>query len=192
MGGSKRAKILITTTRRPSPRTRSLVKDLVSVIPGAIRFTRGHYNIEELSFEATAVGAARVIIVGTMRGNPSILRFYEPRPPKLYHIASLIVKGVALSREIGSGKLPSLRGLRLKVYPGSSEGTVPRVSELLMRGLMAGLAIEKRDGRAVVVSVDPRGSEAILTFWFRGAMVGPRLRVIPARRLELMVAKCEG
>ena len=137
--------------------------------------------MEELSFEAAAIHARRVIIIGTMRGNPSILRFYEPRPPKLHHIGSLIIRGVALSREIGTGRPSMLRGFDLKIYPEGSEEPVPLVTEILMRGLLAGLALEKRVKRAVVILAEPRGGESVLTFWSEGIMVGPRLRVVPTR-----------
>lgn len=95
------SKVLVTTSRRPSNRVRSFVKDLASVIPGALKITRGHYSMEELVREAMLHGADRIVVVGGRKGNPGIIRVYGFIPQNLeaVNIVTFIVKGVTLSRE---------------------------------------------------------------------------------------------
>lgn len=93
--------IIVTTSRRPGKRLRSFVKDLASVLPRAERVTRGHLTMQELAVLALNRGVNRVVVVAERRGNPGIIRVYEPKPapPRLENIVSFIVKGVSLSRE---------------------------------------------------------------------------------------------
>ncbi len=175
-------RIIITTSRRPSPRTRSLVKDLVGVIPGAVRLTRGHLTYQELSIEATTLGADRVVIVGEKRGNPSIMRIYEPEPPEgLNNIVTLIIKGVKLAREAGVPNRAKARILRVE-HDGGEDAM--EVAEALVRGLHAKLTPTR--GPSVVAKLESRGDkEVLLTFTSNGSQVGPTLRIgIPWRMIK--------
>ncbi|MCE4602472.1 MAG: hypothetical protein F7C08_03395 [Desulfurococcales archaeon] len=173
--------IIITTSRRPSPRTRSLVKDLAGVIPGATRLTRGHLTYQELSIEAATLGADRVVVVGEKRGNPSIMRIYEPIPPKgLNNIVTLIIKGVKLAREAGVPSRARARFLRVE-HDGSEDSM--EVAEALVRGLHARLTPVEP---SVVARLESRGyREVLLTFTSNGLSVGPVLRIgIPWRMIK--------
>jgi U3 small nucleolar ribonucleoprotein protein IMP4 len=106
--------LLITTSRHTSPRVRSFVKDLVSVLPRSIRIQRGHKTLEDLAIEAYTRGLKYVLVVSEFRGNPGRLSLFEVQAeitPKLVKIADLILKGVKLSRE---------NPLASKVYGASS------------------------------------------------------------------------
>lgn len=96
--------IMITTSRRPSPRLRSLVKDLVSVLPRSIKVNRGHKSLVELALEAKRLGLKYVIIVTERKGNPGGLTFYEVEEvgagrAQLKRLSTIILRGVKLSRE---------------------------------------------------------------------------------------------
>ncbi len=99
--------IIITTTRRPSRRTRSFVRDLYHVIPEAVRRNRGKMSLEDLNDLALELGAERVLVVGTSRGNPSSLTFYEPSPLTIRPISQIHLRGVSLRREITEKRAPS-------------------------------------------------------------------------------------
>lgn len=103
--------ILITTTRRPSRRTRSFVRDLYHVVPDSMRRNRGKMSMEDLNGLAIKEGADRVIIVGTQRGNPSFLAFYEPSPFRLKPISLVRLDGVSLRREVTDRRAPCARRL---------------------------------------------------------------------------------
>ncbi len=89
-------KILITTSREPSQRTRSFVKDLVSVIPGSERLTRGKAPLEDLIYEAEDREAERVVVVEERQGNPSRIIVYDLNGKPIY---TFILRGVSLARE---------------------------------------------------------------------------------------------
>ncbi len=99
---------LLTTSREPSYRTRSFIKDFSSVLPGVIRTHRGKKTLLELALEAKRFGAKYIIIVGEKKGNPSIIRIYrlipysstEIQEQLMKHIVTLILSGVKLSREM--------------------------------------------------------------------------------------------
>lgn len=96
--------ILITTSHRPSPRVRSFIKDLVSILPGATKMNRGHKTLAELAIEAFARGLNYVAIVSERGGNPSTISIYEITAesifrPQLLKTADLVIQGVRLSRE---------------------------------------------------------------------------------------------
>jgi len=67
--------ILISTSRRPSTRTRSFVKELLGVIPLSFQVTRGKKSIEELKDVAILKDCRRLMIVESKDGNPSTLSF---------------------------------------------------------------------------------------------------------------------
>lgn len=96
--------ILITASRRPSPRTRSFIKDLVSILPGSKRVNRGHKSLTELAIEAISNNLKYVMVVTERRGNPGSLMIYEvsgtaPYRVSLKRISRIILSGVKLSRE---------------------------------------------------------------------------------------------
>jgi U3 small nucleolar ribonucleoprotein protein IMP4 len=180
--------ILVTTSRAPSPRTRSLVKDLLLVLPRSERLTRGHLTLDELAALARSRGARRVVIVGERRGNPSIIRVYTPteppEPPRLVNIVTFKVAGVSLSRERGA--VGSLRPRLLIVEPDEASEDV---ADAFVIGLLARLprGPHGRGGaRGVVLaklnSMDT--GEVIADFrLLDGRPVGPRLRLVRPERM---------
>ncbi|MCE4621119.1 MAG: hypothetical protein F7B95_01600 [Desulfurococcales archaeon] len=181
MGGSN---IIITTSRRPSPRTRSLVKDLVAIIPGAIRITRGHLTMEELSLLAVTRGADRILVIGERRGNPSIMRFYRVEAGGYKNIVTIIIRGLALSREL---RRPLPEANPSALYIEFTDDSLADFAEALMQGLRAkvvypGVKLSKNSVKAVL---RPReNDEAFLEFFdWRGLPLGPRIRIARASRM---------
>ncbi len=174
-------RILITTSRRPSPRVRSLVKDLAATIPGGIRFTRGHYSMEELAREALLLGADRIVVIGEKRGNPGIIRVYDfDDNLSTRNIVSFIVRGVALSRELG-------RPLPGKAEPPLLVRAEPGVAEEFAEAFMIAFHARIRgDGviTAVIKGLDEDSVE--VDFMWRDRLAGPRLRLgRPARMIKV-------
>ncbi|KYC52600.1 MAG: putative Brix domain-containing ribosomal biogenesis protein [Candidatus Methanofastidiosum methylothiophilum] len=67
--------MLISTSRRPSNRTRSFVKELLGVIPLSFQVSRGKKSVEELKDIAILKGCRRLMIIESKDGNPSALSF---------------------------------------------------------------------------------------------------------------------
>jgi len=94
--------ILITTSHRSSPRVRSFIKDLVSVLPGAIKIPRGHRTMRDIALKAYKSGLKYALIIKELHGNPKVISLYRVSPEpdiELVKIADIVLKGVVLSRE---------------------------------------------------------------------------------------------
>ncbi len=91
--------ILVSTSRRPSTRTRSFVKELLDVIPLSFQVTRGKKSIEELIDIAVLKGCRRLLIVESKDGNPAILSFMHVDKKEWKWIGIMYVT-VSLRREI--------------------------------------------------------------------------------------------
>jgi len=165
-------RILITTSRRPSPRVRSLVKDLASILPGGVRFTRGHYSMEELAREASLLGADRIVVVGERRGNPGIIRVYDYDDSfNVRNIVSFIVKGVALSRELG-------RPLPSRPRPPLVVEAEPGVAEEFAEAFILGFHARITGGGDVTARLKGVDESTVqVEFSWRGRPAGPRLRL---------------
>ncbi len=168
--------VIVTTSRRPSRRSRSLVKDLVSIIPGAYRLTRGRKSRSDLAREALAVGADRVVVIGERKGNPGVIRVYEPLadPPALREIAVFIIVGVKLAREAGAVRPVPPRYLLVKT---SGDPVAVRFGEVFSRAFQARVYREDLEGESVVAEIEGLESLASLSFKQAGRLVGPVLKL---------------
>ncbi len=68
-------------------------------------------SLEDVNELALQSGAERVLVVGTSRGNPSFLAFYEPHPSAIRPISIILLKGVSLRREITDKRAPHSKDL---------------------------------------------------------------------------------
>jgi len=100
--------IIITSSRRPSRRTRSFIRELVSVIPNTIKITRGKRTLQELLLVCLEVKAKTLILVLEKRGNPSALLFYlvDQKNNVLLKKLMLKLKGLKLWRELDNAVRP--------------------------------------------------------------------------------------
>jgi U3 small nucleolar ribonucleoprotein protein IMP4 len=111
--------IAIGTTRKPTQRIRSFIKEIARVIPGSIRFTRGKQGFSEFCDTAQNLGSTRILLVGAYHGNPGRLGFlefngesWEFQPP------TIIIKTTRLLRE---SKVKPTAGIKnLYVVPDST------------------------------------------------------------------------
>lgn len=67
--------IAIGTTRKPTQRIRSFIKELSHVIPSSVRLTRGKQGFAEFCESAQEYGASRLLLVGAFHGNPGRIGF---------------------------------------------------------------------------------------------------------------------
>ena len=97
--------IAIGTTRKPTQRVRSFVKELNWVIPGSMRISRGKQGFVELCDSALEHGATRILLVGAFHGNPGRLGFLEYKSETWQFIPpTIIVKAVQLLRELAPSR----------------------------------------------------------------------------------------
>ncbi len=192
MGGLQRCEkplVLVTTSHRPSQRVRSFVKDLVAVLPCAVKFTRGKATVRDLYYEAAGLRVKRVVVVSTWKGNPGTIWVYEPVEPGeagsegggLRLVARIRLRGVRLSRERPGARRRSGPAAVLGVYPedNSEEGRL--LADTLVRGFLARLLVDPSTPGVDVVAVVRGGSQGyVAEVDFRcprGGACGPVMRV---------------
>ena len=114
--------IAIGTTRKPTQRVRSFIKELTRVIPGSIRLTRGKQGFAEFCETAYEAGATRLLLVGAFHGSPGRIGFlnysgdtWEFFPP------TVIIKSIQLLREVHDGQTRNIK--KLVVLPDRSYDT---------------------------------------------------------------------
>ena len=101
-------RFIITTCRRPGRRLRSFVKDLIKVLPGGIRITRGKQSLDDLAILAQSLGVNLMMIVDSMKGNPARFRFFEVKSFTYEELSfKILFSGIKLIREIPNSDLPS-------------------------------------------------------------------------------------
>ncbi len=168
--------ILITTSRRPSPRVRSFIKDLALVIPGGTRLTRGHLSMKDLAVEAQLAGADRVVVVGEKRGNPGIMRVYKVEGENLVNIVSFIVKGVSLSRERGAGQ-PREGTPRRLIVESDGSTVADEFADAFVVAFHARVFEDPRpeDVVARITGLDDR--TVVVEFYQGDRRVGPRIKL---------------
>ncbi len=68
--------MLITTSRKPSQRTRSFCKSLVRVLNSSY-INRGKMSIREVLIKSSELGLDKIAVVSEMKGNPSKIDFHD-------------------------------------------------------------------------------------------------------------------
>jgi len=166
--------ILITTTRRPSKRTRSFARDLYHVLPNSIRRNRGKMSLEDLNELAIRTGVDRIIVIGTQRGNPSSLTFYEPTPSHLKPISTVSLSGVSLRREITKKRAPPS-----KRFCVASSDELESEAELLARSFnVRSVKLEELKGFDISLILTSEGG--LKASFYRVSPLeelGPRMRI---------------
>ncbi|WP_461863901.1 ribosomal biogenesis protein [Thermococcus sp.] len=101
--------MLITTSHRPTRRTRSFGHDLEKVFPNSLYLTRGKKTIQDLLMEAYDRGYERLLIINVWKGNPLKMTFIKVSPSDWGYLGYLYLHGIKLQREIGFRDIRPLR-----------------------------------------------------------------------------------
>lgn len=110
--------IAIGSTRKPTQRTRSFIKELHRVIPNTTRLTRGKQGFNGFLESAQELGATRILLVGAFHGNPGRIGFLKLTDDTWdFHPPTLIIKSTHLLRETHSNRPQGIK--RLYVIPHS-------------------------------------------------------------------------
>jgi len=124
--------ILLTTSLRPSQRTRTLCNDLAACCAAFSTFTRGKAGLVYLFEYARSIGSSKLWIVHSRFGAPSLIecyRAFETKP-----IASFLIKRVQLYRELTVRSPKSTRHRPLALHPPDTEELRP-LHECLKKAL---------------------------------------------------------
>jgi len=101
--------MLITTSHRPTRRTRSFGHDLERVFPNSTYVTRGKKTIQNLLMEAYDRGYERLLIINVWKGNPLKMTFIKVSPDDWGYLGYLYLRGIKLQREMGFRNIRPIR-----------------------------------------------------------------------------------
>jgi len=122
--------ILLTTSRRPTRRIRTLCHDLARSIPNVVRINRGKLSLDEVAERALELNADRVVVVDRWKGGPGTIKLFRVEPAGLTPVPPLMyVAGIRLQREFEAGT-KAVRSLAVTTAPESSS-EVTKIAENL-------------------------------------------------------------
>jgi len=103
-------KILLTTSREPTAKIRTLCNDLARVIPNTVRVNRGKMSTDDVAEKALEIDAERVVVIDRRQGGPGTIKFFKVEESGLVSIPPVVhVRSITLSRELGvSGVKPAV------------------------------------------------------------------------------------
>jgi rRNA maturation protein Rpf1 len=123
--------ILVTTSRKPSPRTRSFSRDIAKALRASY-LTRGKANLEQV-FALVPGEEDRLVMIKERRGNPSLIEVYH----RGERVIALKLSRAMLTREIKRRYGYSAKGelaRKLSRALGVEEGIVmQRGTSLMLR-----------------------------------------------------------
>jgi rRNA maturation protein Rpf1 len=92
--------IVIGSTRKPTQRVRSFIRELDWAIPQTTRLTRGKQSLADFCEDAHDIGASRILLVGSFHGNPGRLGFlHYVEDSWMFRAPTILLKFVRLLRE---------------------------------------------------------------------------------------------
>jgi U3 small nucleolar ribonucleoprotein protein IMP4 len=186
-------KVIISTSREPSPRTRSFVKDISNLAYWLIKINRGKMTFHELVEEAILADSNTLAVVGEMRGNPSIIRVYDltdvARTEKLLHTYSIILKGVALSRETGNHGVEPQEVNEIIIEPSQGHDEESKALVLALHQMLNTGVEPPREGKYIKVNINTAFKLVKFKLFPTGLNVGPVIKYFkvktPKKLIEL-------
>jgi len=157
--------MLVTTSRRPGHRARSLGRELARVLPNTEYVPRGVKTVRKLSSLASSRGHATVTIVDSFASIPKFLRFLDCGEGWRWSAAQIELGKIELQKDLGQ-----------KIELSSTKIVVksPEAKELArLLGKLWGLPIGVETSTGAVVVVD----EDEIHFQMGSEKVGPVLHV---------------
>ncbi|RLG80715.1 MAG: hypothetical protein DRO09_02785 [Thermoprotei archaeon] len=178
-------KLIITTSREPSRRSRTFIKDLVTAIPHAVRVNRGKSTLKDLANLVIGWRAYGLLMVLERRGNPSALAFYEVTDNLLIRKVLIKVGSVKLCREIRDFQRPL--GINLLVINPSAvpSGLPAEVCDALVV-MMRPKVVTRPVRKGIEIVVSGSGDEAFISFLCASTNrpCGPMFRAFKVVRYE--------
>ena len=171
--------ILLTTSRRPTRRIRTLCHDFAHSVPNIVRINRGKLNLDGIAERAVELNANRIVVIDRWKGGPGKIKLFHIEPTGLVPVTPLMyVAGVRLQREFET-KAKHVRSLVVTTEPENPPETV-RIAEHLSDFLnLPRLSIDEAAAKyqaSMHISLDASRRTKI-TFMFLPQMVeiGPRI-----------------
>lgn len=126
-------KILLTTSRNPTPNIRTLCNDLARMLPNTVRVNRGKMSVDETAEKALENDADRVVIIDRWQGGPGEIKFFQiGESGPVFVPPTIHVVRIKLQREFCD--VPRSRpASSIAVSEDESIGEAPKLAKALSR-----------------------------------------------------------
>jgi len=115
-------KILLTTSRNPTARIRTLCSDLSRVIPNVVRVNRGKMNTDEVAEKALEHDTNHAVIIDRWQGGPGSIKLFRVGESGLVLTPPIIhITDTRLRREFGVSKVKPAGSIVLLASKTSAE-----------------------------------------------------------------------
>ena len=173
-------KIMLTTSREPTAKIRTLCNDLARVIPSIVRVNRGKMSTGEVAEKALEIEAQKVIMIDRLHGGPGAIKFFKVEESGLVSIPPVIhVRSIMLNRELGSsGVKPAVS---LIIQPTMTSKEIPKLAGALSKFFDIPILLMGKPSESVstnmIVSCDET-DHIVITFRSESeSEIGPRIVV---------------
>jgi U3 small nucleolar ribonucleoprotein protein IMP4 len=173
--------LLLTTSRRPTPRTRTFCRGLARSIPNVVRINRGKLSLDGIVEKSLELNANHVIIVDRWKGGPGKIEFFKieqeglvPVPPIMY------VSSIKLQREFDRAKIKPVRSLIITMSSENSNEII-RIARSLSNFLNVPLSQRNKavskSKTSMHISTDDlyRTQVTFMLFLPENVEIGPRI-----------------
>lgn len=114
------AKILLTTSRNPTPKIRTFCNDIARVVPNTVRVNRGKMSKNDLAEKALETNADRAVVVDRWERGIGKIEFFQVSSEGLTSVPPvLFIADVRLQREIAQTRLKPINSLAM-IQPTSN------------------------------------------------------------------------
>lgn len=156
--------MLITTSRKPSQRTRSFCKSLASVL-NVKNINRGKMSIRDVLVKSSELGYGMVMLVSEMKGNPNKIDFQDEYGETIFSMD--VTVGIPKS---GASK-DRVQPKSLKIYS--------EVGELVKIGDLLGIPLNTDDSETknlLMIKGGDHKNKAVIEFYgINGDLTGPKI-----------------
>ncbi len=172
---------MITTSRRPTRRTRSFCKDLQVALPNAIRVNRGKMSLSDVALRALELGADRIILVSVYKGNPGRIRFFKVSSSEFIEIPPTInIAGIKLTREFNKSRRINAGGIFIlcsRDYVMAHRDFIDKLSYALKAKVATDANSIPLTASILRIEASKAGFCTLLFSDVKGVPVGPLIRV---------------
>lgn len=171
--------MLITTSRKPSPRTRSFARSLERVLNSEY-INRGKMSMRDVFIKSRASPYHKTAVVSGKDGNPSRIDFYNPEGDLIFSM------DITVSNSLASGRIKK-KNLRLRWEWGRSDLkekiiSLIEIPEDPVDSIKTGSDTLKEElkqySNSNLVLVKGEGDKAVVEFHDQqGQVTGPRIHV---------------
>lgn len=156
--------MLITTSRKPSQRTRSFCKSLANVLD-VKSINRGKMSIRDVLVKSSELGSSKIMLVSEMKGNPNKIDFQDENGETLFSM------DVTVGLTKPSASKDRVEPKSLKIYS--------EVGELIKIGDLLGIPLNTEDSETknlLLIKGGDHKNKAVIEFYgSSGDLTGPKI-----------------